>query len=394
MTPIRKPGASALSCTAAQAAAFRLARHHLGGRMRGGGAGRPEVSGGSTVADVCRDTGGIQAQVMSAAELAVWTRGGAATRDDIHRALWERRDVVRTSAMRLTLHLIAAADFSTYIDAMRPMSTAILQRWQARVGARPDQVKAMIGAVLEGLGDGPRTQQELIALARKKAGKGVRAWLDHAWSAVRPAVIEGLIVYGPPRGAEATFVRADTWLPKQRTVDVVDARAELFRRFLSAFGPADGRDFSKWSGLRSADAKSAVDVLGDQIVRVSVDGTPGWILRADVDVLMHSTLDEGAVRLLGAFDSLLLAHATKEHLIAPQHYKRVYRPQGWISPVVLRGGTIAGVWFPRSSAQKTLVEVELFGRLTPAMRQGIERDAEEMGRFLGVRCEARFAPSQ
>src|SRR6185369_8068698 len=110
---------------------------------------------------------------------------------------------------------------------------------------------------------------------------------------------------------EATFVRVDTWLPKQPAVAAADARAELLRRFLSAFGPADGRDFSKWSGLRSVDAKSAADALGDQIVRVSVDGSSGWILRADVDALMRSTLDEGAVRLLGAFDSLLLAHATK-----------------------------------------------------------------------------------
>lgn len=348
----------------------------------------------SSVVALCRDTGGVQAQVMSAAELALWTRRRTTTREEIQAALWERRDVVRTSAMRLTLHLIPARDLSTYIAAMRPTSMATLQRWHARVGAKPDHVKAMIDAVVEGLGDGPRTQQELIARARKKAGKGVRAWLDHAWSAVRPAVIEGLIVYGPPRGAEATFVRVDTWLPTQPAVDVENARAELLRRFLSAFGPATPHDFSKWSGLKTSDARSVMAALGDEIVDVSVDGAPGWIRRVDLPALAvfaGRAPDDGDVRLLGAFDPFLLAHATKEHLVAPRYYKRVYRTQGWISPVVLRGGTVVGVWFPTTTGKTVTLGVELFGRGAPGVRKAVEREADALGRFLGARCDARFS---
>jgi hypothetical protein len=73
-------------------------------------------------------------------------------------------------------------------------------------------------------------------------------------------------------------------------------------------------------------------------------------------------------------------------------YKRVYRAQGWISAVVRRGGTIVGVRFSRASARVVTLDVELFGRVTPAIRQGIEREADTMGRFLGIRCEPRFSP--
>jgi hypothetical protein len=125
-------------------------------------------------------------------------------------------------------------------------------------------------------------------------------------------------------------------------------------------------------------------------VPVSVDGARAWIRHVDQARLASSVLDEGAVRLLGAFDPLLLAHATKEHLVEPKHYTRVYRPQGWISPVVLRGGAIAGVWFPKTTGKTVTLGVELFGRVTPALREGVEREAEAMGRFLGIRCEARF----
>ena len=375
-----------LTCTAAHAAAFRLARHHLGSSGP-----RTKNREPGTVAGICRATGGIQAQVMSAAEMALWTRRRETTRDEIWAALFDRREIVKTSAMRLTLHLIPAADLPMVVAALRPMSMASLERWHTRVGAKQDDVKALVDSIMDGLSDGPRTQQELIARARKKAGKGMRAWLDNSWGALRPAVIDGLIVYGPPRGPATTFVRVDQWLPRQPAVGVDEARAELLRRFLSAFGPASAHDFAKWSGLKTSDAKVVMAALRDEIVQVSVDGAPGWIRRADQKALTNGDLDPSAIRLLGPFDSFLLAHATKAHLVEPKHYKRVYRPQGWISPVVLRGGAIVGVWFPTKKGQRVTLGVELFDRVTTALRQGVEREAEAMGRFLGVGCVARFS---
>ena len=66
---------------------------------------------GSTLVSVCRDVGGIQAQVMSAAELSLWTRRRATRRADVQAALWQRRELVKTTSMRMTLHLAAGARF-------------------------------------------------------------------------------------------------------------------------------------------------------------------------------------------------------------------------------------------------------------------------------------------
>lgn len=57
---------------------------------------------------------------------------------------------------------------------------------------------------------------------------------------------------------------------------------------------------------------------------------------------------------------------------------------------MLRAGAIVGVWFPKTAGTRVTLRVELFGRATPVLRGAIEREAEAMGRFLGVRCEARF----
>ena len=60
--PTRQADTHMRSITGEQVAAFRMERHHLVNTV------------GSTLASVCRDVGGIQAQVMSAAELSLWTR--------------------------------------------------------------------------------------------------------------------------------------------------------------------------------------------------------------------------------------------------------------------------------------------------------------------------------
>jgi hypothetical protein len=48
---------------------------------------------------------GAHAQVASAAELSIGRRIGGATRDDVRRAQWEERSLVRTFGPRGTIHL-------------------------------------------------------------------------------------------------------------------------------------------------------------------------------------------------------------------------------------------------------------------------------------------------
>lgn len=366
---------------ASQASAFRLRRQHL----------HSDVATVASVVEVCRDTGGIQAQVMSAAETALWTRARGLTPADIRAALWERRAIVKTSAMRLTLHLIPADDFSMYISALKPMSTAILQKFFMRLRLKPSDIERVMTVLMDALADGPQTQQMLIARATEGAGRGVRAWLKLAWSAVRPLAVEGAIVYGPSRGVEATFVRTDRWLPRQPAMPVDVARVGLLRRFLSAFGPATAHDFSKWSGMKVSDAKAALEALGDEVVLVTVDGAHAWMLRCDVDELAASRLDAKAVRLLPAFDTLLLAHATKEHLVDARHYKRVYRPQGWISPVILQGERVIAVWFAKARGSDVQIDVQPFGRLERRVRAAIDAEMQALAGFVGRHCDVRYA---
>src|SRR5580765_5750434 len=171
-TPKRSPSVSTTSSpapsnmplksfTADRVAAFRLARHHL--------IGDPERV---ALQKICRDVGGIQAQVMSAAELSLWTRRRKTTRDEVRSALWKTRELVKTTSMRRTLHLLPSRDFPMYIAAMRDWSMSQTGNLLKRIGASGKHVDTMIAVVMDALSDGPKTQQDLLARARQKASAG------------------------------------------------------------------------------------------------------------------------------------------------------------------------------------------------------------------------------
>src|SRR5689334_10966867 len=96
----------ATSLTWAQVNTWRLAQHSLA----------PRLAEGQLVEAVSR-TGGIQAQVMSAAELAIGARADGVTPQAVQSALWRERTLVKTWAMRGTLHLLAAGDLPAFVAA-------------------------------------------------------------------------------------------------------------------------------------------------------------------------------------------------------------------------------------------------------------------------------------
>src|SRR2546430_10897608 len=80
---------------------------------------------------------------------------------------------------------------------------------------------------------------------------------------------------------------------------------------------------------------------------VDVDGRIGWVLREDLPALRRSKLDEPAIPLPPSFDAFLLGVKDKSHLVDLAHYKREYRPQGRLSPLMLVDGHHLARWAPR-----------------------------------------------
>jgi len=84
--------------------------------------------------------------------------------------------------------------------------------------------------------------------------------------------------------------------------------------------------------------------FGDEVAAVSVDGQKAWMLAADV-AAAPAAEPSGAICLLPAFDQYVVAAAREPSQVLDAGLKeRVYRAQGWLSPVLLVDGRIEGVW--------------------------------------------------
>ena len=92
-----------LSVTWNQVAAFRLARHHLDVRA-------PKKSLASVVGDMT----GAQAQLLSAAQISLWSRVQDLQIADVEKAL-QKRTLVKAACMRRTLFLVPSKELAIFI---------------------------------------------------------------------------------------------------------------------------------------------------------------------------------------------------------------------------------------------------------------------------------------
>jgi len=321
---------------------------------------------------------------MSAAYLQLRARNPAITRAEIESRLSQSRTIVKTSLMRQTLHLIPTDEFQIYIAAMRQVRIAGALRVMARFAIARAEAEGLTPIIMEALAVGPLRRAAIAAALRSKSGKRVHAWMEACWSHVRLPVAEGLVCYGPAERNDATFIRVDQWLPKlkRQAISAVEAQCMLLRKYLRAYGPATIGDFSHWAGLPLREIKTLPALIENELAEVLLDGKKCILLREDVALLEKRGEKETCIRLLPNFDPYLLAHRGKDHLLAREHYKRVYRNQGWISPVVLVNGTIAAVWSYELQAKIVTINIEPFGKLSKPQRAAIKREAENFADFF------------
>jgi hypothetical protein len=316
---------------------------------------------------------------MSAAQLQLWARNHAITPEMVNDALWKTRSLVKTSLMRQTLHLVPADEFPLYIAAHKNARAKAVLSIMARCRITREEADALSALILEELKAGPAPRAAITAAVRPKVSKRLRVWMDKVWSIVRLPVIEGLVCYGPGEGNQATFIRTEHWLPAQSRVDAVkfdevQAQKELFRKYLRAYGPATLHDFAHWSLISMAEVRALRPLLDAEIA----EHNGLLLLREDMRILQATSPEMNSVHLLPYFDVYLLAHRFKEHFLKPRFYKRVYRNQGWISPVVLINGEIAGVWSYKLARKTLEIEIELFACVGSRTRRQIKERAAEL----------------
>lgn len=354
-----------------QVHAFRLQRHHLMQR-----APKKDLAG------VVADIGGAKAQVMSAAELQIAVRVDC-TVDDVRKALWTDRTLVKTWLMRGTLHLASADDLPAYTAAMT-YAAHMRPSWLNYMQLTEAQFIALGKEIASALNGNPLTREELIAAVGKGKSPKVIELLKSGWGGIlKPAARSGALCFGPSRRQSVTFVRPQAWLGKWRDVDPDQAISEFARRYLRAYGPATKADFVRWWGSWSGVSVAAWRGLADELMSVSVGGVKADLLASDLESMRVAEIPE-SVQLLPAFDPYILGHVNRNHLFERAYASRVTRTAGWISAVVLVAGKVKGTWTHRIDKKVLRIHVESFHPLSAKVKTEVRKRAEFLAKALQV----------
>jgi hypothetical protein len=340
-------------------------------------AGRPAAG----VADAVRSAGALQAQDTKAARLAVRPRSTGPTAATVTAACNDDRSVVRTWLMRGTLHMVASEDAGWLVGLLGPVFAAGGAGRRRQLGLDEDTCARGLEAIREVLAASePLTRPELI---RRIAAKGVV--IDPRGQAPAHLVVHaarmGLACRGPDlAGDKPTYVGLADWVGERPALEPDAALAELARRHLGAYGPADAHDFAAWSGLGVGRARRGFELIADELDEVVMGEHPAWVLATAEPV--EADADRPHVRLLGHFDPYLLGYRSRDLVLERRFARRIQAGGGFIQPAVLVDGRVAGTWRQRHGRGRLTVAVEPFQRLDPAVLPGLEAEVADLGRFL------------
>jgi winged helix DNA-binding protein len=353
-----------------------------------------EPVGRASIVDVVRRLGGVQAQVASSADLAIRLRRDASHAGDAERAVADGR-LIKTWAMRGALHLLApdhGAALLSLIAATRPWTRPGWDRYFEMDVHRWD---AFRGAVREALDGATLTREELTdAIVGRSELEPLAGALRSGWGTIlKPLAWQGELCFGPSRGTRVTFRRPADAAPGWAGLPAPEEAAPIaVETYFGAYGPARLEAFTFWMGggwLRSTDLRRLVEPATADLVEVNVEGRRAYVLTKHADSLA-SARPSRAVRLLPGFDAWILGPGSKdERVIPPARRTVVSRQAGWISPVVVLGGVVAGTW----RLDRDRVAIRWFLEAGEPPRSALADEVDRLSRILGRSLDADVTTS-
>jgi Winged helix DNA-binding domain len=284
--------------------------------------------------------------------------------------------------------MIATADLRWMTDLFGPIFVRKDRRRRLQLGLDDHFCERALAALASILaGSAPLTRAELIERLAAE-GIAIDPKTQQPPHLLGYAARRGLICRGPDRpGDEPTYVRLDEWAPGAPALSRDEALAELARRYLGGYGPAARADFARWSGLPAAETKRAWELIAAETVPVTGAGADLAALagaRLDGPVLDGPVLDGAAprARLLGHFDPWLLGYRDRALVLDPAYTRRIQAGGGFLLPVIVADGQVAGTWRLDRRAARLVVEPNT--ALTAATRDALASEATDVGRFFDL----------
>lgn len=362
----------------------RLARrHHLA----------PQAKAADVVA-LAEQMVGLHSTDPATVVLAAAARLKRPNVEGIEQALYDDRTLVRTLCMRRTLFVVPvdlvpivhAAVTEALIPPERKRTVRMIEESGiARDGARwLRRAEAETMAAIEERGEMTGADlSKLVPRLREQIpyGEG-KTWAGKIGMTTRVLFLlacEQRVVRGRPEGSWTStryrWAPMTSWLPDGLPVLKPDeARAELARRWLAAFGPGTVADLKWWTGWTLRKTRKAVAEL--DTVEVELDhGDTGIVLAGD-DAPVRSPKPWAA--LLPSLDPTTMGWAERAWYLGP-HKSALFDRAGNAGPSVWWDGRIVGGWTQRADGEIVWRALDDVGR---DGQRAVEREIERLDAWL------------
>ena len=304
---------------------------------------------------------GMQAQWPPSPYVGIWTRTTSFSRKTLEREL-ARGIVVKATFIRQTLHLVTLRDYALLRAALSETNFP----WESPLAKRLAPVVRKLAA------DGPVSSAEARERLEREHGlTGVDA--RRAWRAAR--VSAHLVHHHETALWRARPSEHFVALEEPEAHDPTEARAEIFRRYLAAFGPSSRRDIGAWSMMHVPEIQRALDRL--EPLRRFRDEQGRELLDVPRAPLPDPETP-APVRFLPKWDNVLLAWADRTRVLPEQYRKTVIRVNGDVAQTFLVDGFVAGMW----RVEDGRVVLQPFAPLSRSVRREVEDEAARLEAFL------------
>lgn len=325
--------------------------------------------------------GAVQGQDYSGALWSLGLRLPGSTEAQIEQALRDKT-IVRTWALRGTLHLVAAADLRWLLDLLAPRvlagAAARLRQLELDEQTLAHSNRLITAAVSDGQ---PHSRSEIFDLleANGIATGGQRGYYMLIWASWAGLICQGVAVRNVP-----TFIALDSTLPPGKKLARDEALAELAGRFFTSHGPATLKDFVWWSGLTTGDARAGLEGVKAQLIHEISGGQTFWFL----PTLSTPAPAEGTLYLLPGFDEYLLGYSDRSAVLDPQYASRIVPGgNGVFYPTIVSNGRAVGTWKRALKKDGIQISTQPFASLTSAEEDAFAHAAGRYGEYLRLRSE-------
>jgi hypothetical protein len=171
--------------------------------------------------------------------------------------------------------------------------------------------------------------------------------------------------------------RLDERVPPGLTYEPDEALTELAVRFFAGHGPASLKDFTRWSTLTVADARTATATAGDRLVTLEVDGQALWFDPAAPKLRRTAP----AAYLLPLYDELLLTYpqlnfpAVAGHPLPPDL-------DLFVGSVILEERNV-GTWRRKVTGKRLTIDTDLAPGIAEDHGAPVKSAVDRLAMFLG-----------